>query len=109
MATSATATGDRMAAGTMVANFPRGVTLGADEYLVQSAAFRFSIAHFFLSSQLVLTSTHLVGDRPNALFGLLTMGSETFSCSLLNLASARTRTEIRGLPLILGLSMAALG
>jgi hypothetical protein len=109
MATSTIATGDSMAAGTLVANFPRGITLAIDEHVVQAASFRFSIAHFFLSSRLVLTSKHLVGDRPNALFGLMTMGSETFSCSLLNLASARTRTEIRVLPLIIGLSMAAVG
>jgi hypothetical protein len=86
---------------------PNGMVLGAGERVVESTSLRFSIAHFFLSSRHSLTSERLVGNRPNALFGLLTMGSETFSHSLLNMASAGTSTRIQLLPLSIGLIMLA--
>lgn len=107
MATTGSVALDTTEVETTATELPCGVVLGADERRLQSTSFRFSIAHFFLSSQHSLTSTRLVGTRPRALFGLLTMGSETFSYSLLNLASAGTSARIQVLPLGIGLVMLA--
>jgi hypothetical protein len=107
MATNTGAANGNPATKPTAITLPGGMVLGARERLVQSASFRFSPAHFFLSSRHVLTSERLAGDRPNALFGLLTMGSETFSYSLLNMASAGTGLSIQVLPLLIGLIMLA--
>ena len=95
-------------ADTIATDLPRGMVLGAGERFVQSASFRFSIAHFFLSSRHLVTSERLVGNRPNSPFGLLTMGSERFSYSLLNMTSVATSTRLQILPLSIGLLMLAL-
>ena len=107
MTTDALAAGHGVAIKPTPINLPAGMVLGARERVVESASFRFSPAHFFLSSRHILTSERLAGDRPNALFGLLTMGSETFSYSLLSMASAGTSISIQVLPLIVGLIMLA--
>jgi hypothetical protein len=107
MATTGGVALDMTEVETMAIELPRGVVLGAGERRLQSTSFRFSIAHFFLSSRHSLTSKRLVGTRPRTFLGLLTMGSETFSYALLNLASAGTTTRVQVLPLRIGLVMLA--
>jgi hypothetical protein len=109
MATSTMITVDSAAANTLAAVVRYGMQFAPDERVVQTASFRFSIAHFFLASHVALTTRHLVGDRPNAVCGLLTMGSDPFSSALITLASAQTRTSIKIVPLLVGLATAVLG
>ena len=99
----------RLTAERLATELPGHVMLADGERVLQSASFRFSPAHFFLSSRLVLTSKQLGGDRANVLLGLIPSGPDTLCLPLSNVASAGASTGIRVRHLIGGLILLALG
>jgi hypothetical protein len=112
--TTSTRTTDRLEASRLTAErlatrLPGYVMLADGEQVVESASFRFSPAHFFLWSRLVLTSRQLGGEQPKVRLGLIPSGSEKLSVPLLNIASAGASTRIQVRQLSGGLVMLALG
>ena len=95
--------------GTAATDLPNGVRLAAVERVLESTSLMFSLAHFFVSTRMVLTSERLVLGRPNSLFGLIPFGSETLSSSLRGIASVGTSTKIQFRPLALGALLLVVG
>jgi hypothetical protein len=97
----------RLTTDRLSTKLPGYVMLADGERVVQSASFRFSPAHFFLASRLVLTSKQLGGERPKVLLGLVPIGSERFTFPLSNLASVGAGAGLRGRQLLVGLVLLA--
>jgi len=95
----------RLTTDRLATELPGYVMLADGERVVQSASFRFSPAHFFLWSRLVLTSKQLGGERPKVLLGLVPCGAERFTFPLSNLASVGAGAGLRGRQLLIGLAL----
>ena len=100
---------NRLTAERLATELPGYVMLTDGERVVESASFRSSPAHFFLSSRLVLTSKQLGGEQPKILLGLVPSGSDKLCLPLVNIASAGVRTRIELRQLVGGLILLALG
>jgi len=85
------------------------IALAPGERVIAQDQFMFSLAHFFLSTTVLLSDRRMSWRRPNTLAGLIPLGGQTTTFPLANIASVTTASWIRVLRLLFGLILAVGG
>jgi hypothetical protein len=78
------------------------VALAPGEQIVAQDQYMFSLVHFFLHTNVLLTDRRLAWQRPNTFAGLIPLGGHLTTFPLANIASVTTSTWIRFWRLIFG-------
>ncbi len=80
-----------------------------DEPVVAEDAFMFSLSHFFLKTDVSLTTKRVSFDRPNVLLGVIPVGRSQTTYPLRNVSGVSTSTRVAVLRLLIGVVLILVG